>query len=962
MLLINNNWPWSCILPVAVSLLILAKEVSGAEQTTNTETALEQAETLLKTACGDPKKKSAHCDLTDELATRAVALLDHADPFVRGIADWAITIRVATDNDHRNFWPRPNPPTWFSHWSSYKQGPALLENDYVRQAVALGLHRTSATLLKSAEEICRRTEGPASEIRERGTPTQKEQLKKDMAVMDETFNRLRNSLDNPAAQRKIWLELRKAARKIVLANPDINFIELAYVTRYSCIGPHNLASYSYHPDHYRPGGNIIVQRGLDPDSPTRSVLGEQLGKGHVRGMDLWWDADRVCFGFTRQPNWKDKAAPDDGNSTEPTHIFEIRIDGTQLRQFTSDTKWVDTEPAYLPDGGVVFGSDRAGIGSECGGWEQNAGTLNLFRVSADGKTVKRLTVNKDYDRYPHTLDNGLIAFLRWDYAERQFFSCHSLWTVRPDGTMAEALYKSHIQASPYSLRSPHSIPCSQKLVAIACGHHNLAEGAVAIIDTGTGVNNPDGMRYVTPQAGPTEGGLGNISPVAEGGIKDSGGLYQTPWPLSEKCFLVSYAYKHPESANSGIYFIDVWGNKELIHSDGILEAAYPIPLLKRPRPPVLAETTRTNEPFAVCHLSDVYQDLSGIKRGSVKWLRISERVNWVFDKTPRGELRWISSNPFSPQFGYWTWAPVRVIGIVPVETDGSAHFKVPVGLGIYFQALDENLMEVRRMRSHIAFQPGETRACLGCHESKGQMTPSSYWQNSIAAGKPPAMPIAPPWGDCALMDYSSMIQPILDRRCITCHGTKEPKGGLDLTAIPDAYGFSQSYRSMFGLKPGQPTPVSNGDGWYSKVFPDVKPFEDKKWYALVLENKAPGQIVSVSDRTSSPWEKKIDASISQPKQFGSHQSKLILKQLRDEKHRKDANLTKDEWLTLVTWVDANAPYTSLFFQKFSDDGKKLPKPERVALKLAAPWAKTDINDNKSTESHLTKKGINDETH
>ena len=54
-----------------------------------------------------------------------------------------------------------------------------------------------------------------------------------------------------------------------------------------------------------------------------------------------------------------------------------------------------------------------------------------------------------------------------------------------------------------------------------------------------------------------------------------------------------------------------------------------------------------------------------------------------------------------------------MIGTVPLEADGSAQFKVPVDQAVYFQLLDENQMELRRMRSFISFQPGEQRACVG---------------------------------------------------------------------------------------------------------------------------------------------------------------------------------------------------------------------------------------------------------
>ena len=42
-----------------------------------------------------------------------------------------------------------------------------------------------------------------------------------------------------------------------------------------------------------------------------------------------------------------------------------------------------------------------------------------------------------------------------------------------------------------------------------------------------------------------------------------------------------------------------------------------------------------------------------------------------------------------------------VLGIVPVSEDGSAYFQVPAEKSIYFQVLDENYMELQRMRTFV---------------------------------------------------------------------------------------------------------------------------------------------------------------------------------------------------------------------------------------------------------------------
>jgi hypothetical protein len=699
---------------------------------------------------------------------------------------------------------------------------------------------------------------------------------------------------------------------------------------------------------------------MDPRDAARPLIAGQLGPGHVQGMDLWWDADRLVFAYVRQPHWDDaryqgcwghvpwkpdNADSDHGmnhqvgltdgvfweNGSEPTHLYELDLQGKGLRQLTADKLYCDREPAYLPNGDVVFSSDRGCGASQCGAAPlaySDFGLPNLFRVSADGKSVERLTYNKDVDRYPHCLNSGLIGYMRWDYQERFWGSPHSLWTIHPDGTMNDGLFKMHF-ASPQSVREPHSIPGSQKLVVIATGHHAPPEGAVAVVDPLQGANNPAAMQYVTPHCSELEGGLGPSPVVAEGGVPDGGGLYRGPWPLSEKAFLVSYAYPPSKTTRWAIYYIDAWGNKELIHRDPAMDAMCPMAVRPRPRPPILPSTVDAESNFAVCYLEDVNREMPGIAPGTIRYLRISEALQWWFKKDdPRGPIRWTPGTQNRVEnFGYWTWSPTRVVGTVPVEKDGSAYFKVPTGIGVYFQALDENMMEIRRMRSHVEFKPGEARGCVGCHETKMYVPRRD---NRLAFGREPSQPKPPPWGDRAILDYETMIQPIFDRHCVRCHGAKQPRQEPDLTAFRDPYGFMQSYRSLFGIARNMPTPL--GDG-YPEAFPDI-PRREKSEGAMFASLQGriyrPGGLLCLSSHVSG-------TEITQPKQFGSHQSRLVLTLLHAEAHLKDVALGKDEWETLVTWVDANAPYHATYFQYFDSHGKLLPRPVRVRIELDRPF-------------------------
>ncbi len=65
-----------------------------------------------------------------------------------------------------------------------------------------------------------------------------------------------------------------------------------------------------------------------------------------------------------------------------------------------------------------------------------------------------------------------------------------------------------------------------------------------------------------------------------------------------------------------------------------------------------------------------------------------------------------------------TYAVKKVFGYAEVAEDGSAHFRVPANVPIYFEALDAHGRAVQRMRSFTHFQPGEGQGCIGCHEPR----------------------------------------------------------------------------------------------------------------------------------------------------------------------------------------------------------------------------------------------------
>jgi len=63
-------------------------------------------------------------------------------------------------------------------------------------------------------------------------------------------------------------------------------------------------------------------------------------------------------------------------------------------------------------------------------------------------------------------------------------------------------------------------------------------------------------------------------------------------------------------------------------------------------------------------------------------------------------------------------AQPRVLGTVPVSSDGSMLARLPSGVALGFDALDAAGRVLRHQPPVVWLQPGEIRACVGCHEPR----------------------------------------------------------------------------------------------------------------------------------------------------------------------------------------------------------------------------------------------------
>jgi hypothetical protein len=115
----------------------------------------------------------------------------------------------------------------------------------------------------------------------------------------------------------------------------------------------------------------------------------------------------------------------------------------------------------------------------------------------------------------------------------------------------------------------------------------------------------------------------------------------------------------------------------------------------------------------------------------------------------------------------------RVLGVIPIEPDGSFYIKVPANTPIQLQVLDDDGLALRTC-SWIWAKNHEPRGCIGCHEDP-ELTPENRLIDAVK--KPPIELTLPPERRRSV-DFLRDVMPVLETKCALagCHisGSNHP--------------------------------------------------------------------------------------------------------------------------------------------------------------------------------------------
>jgi hypothetical protein len=256
--------------------------------------------------------------------------------------------------------------------------------------------------------------------------------------------------------------------------------------------------------------------------------------------------------------------------------------------------------------------------------------------------------------------------------------------------------------------------------------------------------------------------------------------FRDPYPLSEECFLVAEDKKLLILDGRQRVVEEVYRAEEMIHDPRVIR--------QRPRERVIAQHAIPGTDSGTLVLANIYRgrNMAGVKPGQIKKLLVLEDL-------PKPVSYYSLPGAISMD---GTHTLHRILGTVPVEPDGSAALTVPALRGLFFVALDEQDLAVKRMQSYVTVMPGETLGCIGCHENRTETTIRSG--ALMALNRPPSR-IEPVASVPDVIDYPRDIQPILNRHCVSCHSAEVPSGRVVLTGDYNEW-FTQSYYALFACK------------------------------------------------------------------------------------------------------------------------------------------------------------------
>ena len=446
---------------------------------------------------------------------------------------------------------------------------------------------------------------------------------------------------------------------------------------------------------------------------------------------------------------------------DPWCVWEMKADGSGARKITcgkggarqpiyQSTIYTITTTNVEPWVQVAFvgtdpeETDEAGV----------APNTSLWSCKTDGSALRRLTYNLSNDLDPAILPDGRMIYAGWlrQDAAPGAQGRVALLGVNEDGTD----YQTY--AGQQGLRVKQ-MPAS------------TADGRVVFVESDSVDGDGAGRLAAVQQMRPLH--------TYQALTSEADGLFRAPSALPDGRLLVSW--RAGQAGTFSIQRLDpLTRAREKVIEDPAWHSLQAKLVAPHPVPDARSSVVREDDASGKLYTIDVnIHDLGDqLPAGAARSLRVVEGV-------PRAER--------PPTH--------RLLGTIPIADDGSFQVQVPANTPLQLQLLDADGLAIRSsawlwVRNHAA------QGCVGCHEDPERTPPNRF----VKAVQSPAPVLDQPPEKRRTVGFAQDVKPILESKCLTCHGPggKGPRLDAEGIVTPGAARRSRLMWHVLGRNTARP--------------------------------------------------------------------------------------------------------------------------------------------------------------
>jgi hypothetical protein len=538
---------------------------------------------------------------------------------------------------------------------------------------------------------------------------------------------------------------------------------------------------------YEPGGSLNILSPPRPDG-TLTNLTADFTTADFNGADVSFDGTTAAFSMMKDPN-------------DHYHIYTVALtpgsDGKYTVHQLTAGDYDDFNPVFLPGGIIGFATNEmyTAMGTRADEYEHSRVVSQLATITVNGGDADRhlfaQSLSHSVSLFPRY--DGTVGYSRWEHLGGT--NDVKLFCAHPDGTNMIAVAGQHGKPADSIFNVREMQP--NVMVGIATARERtIHAGALVTIDA-RNQSDPVCTSGLNAQTAIGHACLDEehaiftvITPnVPTGDDASPAGRYREPSPLPDGRVLTSWADGPVNDQNElsatppdfGIYVYDpVSQVNELVYNDRTMWDLNALAIVARPEPPVIAaiqDNTTAVSPATIGSVNITQTSL-------VETVDGAQFNNVTLAQALQGAVGVRVVEGFSSEaakgvsmFGLTMDEGAAVLGTAPVYPDGSWLANIPPYIPVHLQPIDKFGLAIRNQRLWIQGNPGETRRCGGCHESRTGQAELALGQNPTVAEQRGAEQFTEAIPDRIEYPWNTKVQPFLTANCAACHNSTKNGNG-----------------------------------------------------------------------------------------------------------------------------------------------------------------------------------------